>query len=374
MKTLLCALVFLSACVPGFSQSRDRASGVTDVASVSVGRLRPAIDGKPMPHPYHVEARHWPEGCEAAKARYDATGILPAYLATPEPNAPLTGFAASMQEPGEIAHRCGEKFYEYDGENLTTSAGETAISQLMSATSGPPAQANYIALTNTAITAAVGDTTLSGEISSNGLSRSQGTFTDTSAAIGTPPTAGSLANVGTTGANTPSYWVFACTMQGCTAVGTGAAGASVNSTLSTANYVTGSFTGKLGAAYYRIIRTHNSSSPSGALAGGSTMSSSDGEISAGYVSCGDLVAGTAPACTFADQSTTVNAFTVPASDQTFVGKYTLTKTFTATGAQSAQAFGIFNASSVGTLFFEGTFSSASLVTNDTLAFTETVFH
>ncbi len=36
---------------------------------------------------------------------------------------------------------------------------------------------NYIALTNTAVTPAAGDTTLSGEIVANGLSRAQGTVT-----------------------------------------------------------------------------------------------------------------------------------------------------------------------------------------------------
>lgn len=36
---------------------------------------------------------------------------------------------------------------------------------------------NYIALTNTAVTPAAGDTTLSGEIATNGLSRAQGTVT-----------------------------------------------------------------------------------------------------------------------------------------------------------------------------------------------------
>lgn len=38
---------------------------------------------------------------------------------------------------------------------------------------------NYIALTNTAITPAAGDTTLSGEIAVNGLSRAQGTYAHT---------------------------------------------------------------------------------------------------------------------------------------------------------------------------------------------------
>jgi hypothetical protein len=47
--------------------------------------------------------------------------------------------------------------------------------------------------------------------------------------------------------------------------------------------------------------------------------------------------------------------------------YTLANTFTATGTQAAQAAGMFNASSSGTMCFENTFTQASLVSGDTLA-------
>ncbi len=190
---------------------------------------------------------------------------------------------------------------------------------------------------------------------------------------------GAVSQVGASGATTVDYWVVACTFQGCQTItaATGAQTTASNATLSTTVYNTSSFTGKLGAAFYRLIRTHNNSTPSGSLAGGGTITTADGEISVGYISCatvGGQTAGTAPTCTVAEQSNTLGAFTIPGSDQTFAGKYTLTKTFTATGTQSAQAFGIFNAASTGTLFFEGTFSSAALINNDTLAFTETVYH
>lgn len=369
---------------------------MTDQAETSVGRVRPFMEGAgvSMPHPYHVEARHWPQGCDKEKALYDATGSLPRFVADQEESmrrrndsryAPRLFTAESAtytdDDTRALVNRCGERFLDYDGENLVTSAGETAISKAMSDTAAQPASANYVALTNTAITPAVADTTLSGEISTNGLQRAQGTFTDTSAAIGAPPTPGAISQVGTAGAVTVDYWVFPCTFQGCTAVGSGTATTTSNATLSTTVYNTFTFTGKLGAAFYRVIRTHNGSTPSGALAGGScatmTTAGCDGEISVGAISCatsGGLVAGTAPTCTVVDQSNVISAFTVPGSDQTFVGKYTLTKTFTATGTQAAQAFGILNASSTGTLYFEGTFTQASLVTNDTLAFTETVYH
>lgn len=47
----------------------------------------------------------------------------------------------------------------------------------------------------------------------------------------------------------------------------------------------------------------------------------------------------------------------------------LSKTFTASGTQSAQLSGLFNASSVGILVHEATMTSASLVSGDTLAVT-----
>jgi hypothetical protein len=52
--------------------------------------------------------------------------------------------------------------------------------------------------------------------------------------------------------------------------------------------------------------------------------------------------------------------------------YTVANTFTATAAQSAQATGLFNASSSGTMCFENTFTQASLSTNDTLTVTWTI--
>ena len=46
--------------------------------------------------------------------------------------------------------------------------------------------------------------------------------------------------------------------------------------------------------------------------------------------------------------------------------YTLTSTFTATGTQSAQKAGLFNASSTGTLCFENAFSPVAMNSGDTL--------
>lgn len=70
-------------------------------------------------------------------------------------------------------------FNSQDVHNLVTNAGFDLISSAVSNTAAQPAACNYIAVTNTAITPAAGDTTLSGEIASNGLTRAQGTYAHT---------------------------------------------------------------------------------------------------------------------------------------------------------------------------------------------------
>lgn len=76
-------------------------------------------------------------------------------------------------------HADGTEFYHHEDHNLITAAGKDFISaQIGSITPGGNG-ANYIALTNTAITPAAGDTALSGEITSNGLARAQGTYAHT---------------------------------------------------------------------------------------------------------------------------------------------------------------------------------------------------
>lgn len=76
-------------------------------------------------------------------------------------------------------HADGSVFAVRHVHNLVTNAGFDLISSAVSNTAAQPAAANYIAVTNTAITPASGDTTLSGEIASNGLTRAQGTYAHT---------------------------------------------------------------------------------------------------------------------------------------------------------------------------------------------------
>jgi hypothetical protein len=76
-------------------------------------------------------------------------------------------------------HPDGTVFARRHVHNLVTNAGFDLISKAVSDTATQPAACNYVAVTNTAITPAAGDTTLSGEISSNGLSRAIGTFAHT---------------------------------------------------------------------------------------------------------------------------------------------------------------------------------------------------
>jgi hypothetical protein len=76
-------------------------------------------------------------------------------------------------------HADGTVFYSHKSHNLLTNAGKDLISKAVSDTAAQPAACNYIALTNTAITPAAGDTTLSGEITTNGLARAQAAFAHT---------------------------------------------------------------------------------------------------------------------------------------------------------------------------------------------------
>lgn len=57
---------------------------------------------------------------------------------------------------------------------------------------------------------------------------------------------------------------------------------------------------------------------------------------------------------------------------TVTSTYTLSKTFSATGTQSAQKAGVFNASSSGKMALENTFTSVSCVNGDTVAVTWTI--
>lgn len=69
---------------------------------------------------------------------------------------------------------------EWEQDNLVTNAGRDFLHLQGYQTTGLGTNGlNFIALTNTAITPAVGDTTLSGEIVTNGLSRAQGTVAHT---------------------------------------------------------------------------------------------------------------------------------------------------------------------------------------------------
>jgi hypothetical protein len=74
-------------------------------------------------------------------------------------------------------HANGRVFYDYTRHNLRTNAGVNW--QYSQMAGSPAAVCTYIALTNTAITAAATDTSLSGEITSNGLARTSGTTTHT---------------------------------------------------------------------------------------------------------------------------------------------------------------------------------------------------
>jgi hypothetical protein len=93
-----------------------------------------------------------------------------------------TTFSDSFRPTGHVqvtVERDGVVISSYQSHNLITNAGKDFISAQLGSTSPGANGANYIALTNTAITPAAGDTTLSGEISTNGLARAQGAYAHT---------------------------------------------------------------------------------------------------------------------------------------------------------------------------------------------------
>ena len=282
-------------------------------------------------HPYHVSAKHPRTGCLQTAV-------------------------------------CGEEFYHYDGWNLRTSIGTTWQAELMSKTTTPTAnlQCNYIGLTNTAIVPAEADTALSGIISSNGLGIAQATYTNNSTNLAVP-SAPTVALTGGGGGTAQFYFIEACNQGVCTTPSAASVTATPGATLSATVYDTVSWTPVPGAATYVVIRSNSGSAPSGSEAGGATQSST-GQVSTGIPGC------TAATCTIVDSSNTLNAYIIPGSNATNFGTYTLVHTWTATGSQSAQGFGVFWTSgpTASTMCFEGTFTQVSLNTNDTFQLTETV--
>lgn len=78
-------------------------------------------------------------------------------------------------------HPDGSVFYHYVSEpfDLRTNAGADWQAQVMATTGAQPAACNYIALSNDATAPAATDTALTGEITTGGLARAQGTFSHT---------------------------------------------------------------------------------------------------------------------------------------------------------------------------------------------------
>ena len=247
---------------------------------------------------------------------------------------------ARHPKPGcAVTSECGDIFMDYYGHNIRTTAGTDWQAQVMCKLSSPPTQCNYIALTNTAITPAIADTTLSGEISSNGLrAREKATHTPIAPQDWSTPGA-------PTGYRARHHWIHPATgtgwrqptRRGGTVLSSSGTTSAANATLSTTNYVDVSWTAVTAATGYKVWRTTSSSAPSGSTAN--------------LVQNSAFCNGTA--CHVYDISNSLNTDSIPASQQTYAGSLTLVYTWTATGAQSAQAFGVFNAASTGTLCFEG---------------------
>jgi hypothetical protein len=231
----------------------------------------------------------------------------------------------------------------------------------------PGAAAVYFGVTPTAVTPAEADTSLSGETTSNGFAcasvRCVATATNASGTL-TVPSAPAGTVVGTTGSTTYYYFVEACNqLSGTTPICTtpSAASASVttaNATLSTTNYVSVTWTPISGASSYVLLRATSSTAPSGT----------------GSYAVATTASCTSTTCTQLDQSNTLNSVVVPASNLTNFGKMTLVYTWTATATQTINSFGVFTASSAGTMVYEGVLASSYTMNNgDTFQLTETPY-
>jgi len=330
MKTVKALSLALFVCV-ALLPAQTHIGATVDETAIAIGT-------PDAPMPAHVRAMLAAEGSTG-------TPVHPVHYVArhPRPGCPDTA-------------ACGTIIAEGETHNIRVSAGTTWQYNQMAGTTA--AVGTYIALTNTAITPAEADTTLSGEIATNGLSRALSTPTNASTTLAVPAAA-TASVVGTTGAVSYWYWVAACNQGICTTPSLASNNiTTANATLSTTNYDSIAFTGQNGAATYQVYRTTSSTAPSGTAT----------VLVGGLPSCTAALA-----CTVLDTSNTLTSVTIPASNLTNFGKYTLVNTWTATGTQSAQAFGVFNASSSGTMIFEGTFTSVTLNSGDTFQLTETVY-
>lgn len=330
MNKFLAVLLLISQAVTGSAFAQEASSSV-DRASVQVGT-------RVNPLPSHVRYSPLFEGGTG-------TPYHPVY------------FEQRRPKPGcNDTAKCGELIASGMTHNLRTSAGTTwQYNQMAGSTA---AVATYIGLTNSAITPAEADTTLTGEIGSNGLSRALSTPTNSSTTLSVPAAA-TVTVVGTTGAVTYDYWIAACNQGICTTPSlVSNTITTANATLSTTNYNSIAFTGQNGASSYQVYRTTSGTAPSGTVS----------VLVGGNASCTAALV-----CTVLDQSNTLSSVTIPGSNVTNFGKFTLVNTWTATATQSAQAFAVFNASSSGTMVFEGTFTQVTLNSGDTFQLTETVY-
>lgn len=325
--------------------------------------LPEGFGGTPV-HPVYYEARHPDPGCSVRDGITPPRAVL-AHESTLDRVAIF--FKLKHRAPESQRFRnwetatCGKLFAGGWTHNIRTSAGTTwQYNQMAGSTA---AVGTYIALTNSAITPTYADTTLASEIVANGLSRALSTPTNGSSTL-TVPAAPTPTVVGTTGAVSYFYWAASCSNGPICTTPSATSGtvSTANATLSTTNYVSVAFTGQLGAMSYQLYRTTSNTIPSGTVT----------DLVGGSPACSTT--GTVVSCTWNDVSNTLTSVTIPGSNLTNFGKYTLVYTWTCTtSSQSAQAFGVLNAASSGTLIFEGTFTPVSLNVNDTLQLTETVY-
>jgi hypothetical protein len=120
-----------------------------------------------------------------------APAVVAAFLVGAIPAASIFGTGTNMATDNFPVHgyvtvsvlRDGQEIYHHEDHNLITTAGQDFIRQQIGETSSGNIGtngANYIALSSNTATPAASDTTLTGEITTGGLARAQGTYAEVS--------------------------------------------------------------------------------------------------------------------------------------------------------------------------------------------------
>lgn len=165
MRKLATLLILLALAVPALAQDTNMV--INPVAAASVGKHPQAMADVHFNNMVAIDARH----C-AAYTSWKRQGLWHLFQ-----KKQIVDAEACAADPTTL-------FDHREMHNIVTDVGFNFVRETLGCNGGEgapcpasrPAACNYVAVTDATITPAAGDTTLSGEIAANGLSRAIGTF------------------------------------------------------------------------------------------------------------------------------------------------------------------------------------------------------